>query len=342
MGQRTQEPTLGGFIGVFTPTVLTILGVIMYLRLGWVVGNAGLLGALAVIGLACSIPLATGLSVASIATNTRLGAGGPYAVIARSLGPEVAGSLGLPLYLSQALVISMYVSGFREGWLWIYPGHNPLVVDLVAFGAMVSIALVSAQFAFRTQLLVMALIGASLVSIVSVLPETSALKVPLWGDFRGFPEDRFQGAGFWVTFAVFLPAVTGVLAGVNMSGELARPRTAIPWGTLSAIAVSSIVYLVLVYWLAFSADASALTSNYLIMVERARWGPLVVAGLLGATFSSGLSSIRGRPVGVGRAARARNALTRRKNEETPVDCSTGVSLSTAYGIRTRQHRQAIL
>jgi len=28
----------GAFSGVFTPSILTILGVIMYMRLGWVVG----------------------------------------------------------------------------------------------------------------------------------------------------------------------------------------------------------------------------------------------------------------------------------------------------------------
>ncbi|MCB0627031.1 MAG: hypothetical protein KDC43_24730, partial [Saprospiraceae bacterium] len=67
---------LGTFAGVFTPTVLTILGAIMYLRLGWVVGNAGLLGAIIIILLAHLITVSTGLSVASIATNTRVGAGG--------------------------------------------------------------------------------------------------------------------------------------------------------------------------------------------------------------------------------------------------------------------------
>ncbi|MCB0294523.1 MAG: hypothetical protein KDG51_04655, partial [Calditrichaeota bacterium] len=58
----------GTFGGVFSPTVLTILGVIMYLRLGWVVGNAGLLGAVVIILLAKSITLFTGLSMASITT----------------------------------------------------------------------------------------------------------------------------------------------------------------------------------------------------------------------------------------------------------------------------------
>jgi amino acid transporter len=65
----------GTFPGVFVPTVLTILGAIMYLRLGWVVGNAGLTGALIIILLAHVITGSTGLSVSSIATNIRVGAG---------------------------------------------------------------------------------------------------------------------------------------------------------------------------------------------------------------------------------------------------------------------------
>ncbi len=67
----------GTFAGVFTPTLLTILGVIMYLRLGWTVGNAGLIGGIGIVLLASGITTATGLSLSSIATNTRLGAGGP-------------------------------------------------------------------------------------------------------------------------------------------------------------------------------------------------------------------------------------------------------------------------
>lgn len=111
----------GTFAGVFTPTLLTILGVIMYLRLPWVVGHGGLLGGLLVVGLALLITTTTGLSLSSIATNTRLGAGGPYGIIARALGLEVGGSIGVPLYLSQALAVTMYIFGFREGWTWIFP-----------------------------------------------------------------------------------------------------------------------------------------------------------------------------------------------------------------------------
>jgi amino acid transporter len=93
---------LGTFEGVFVPTLLTILGVMMYLRTGWVVGQVGLLGAWAIIGAASVITMATALSLSSVATNVRLGAGGPYGIIARSLGLEIGGSIGIPLYLSQA------------------------------------------------------------------------------------------------------------------------------------------------------------------------------------------------------------------------------------------------
>ena len=85
-----EEPVrFGTFTGVFTPTLLTILGVIMYVRMGWVVGNAGLMGSFLILGLAMAITTCTGLSLSSIATNTRIGGGGPYAIMNKSLGLEV-------------------------------------------------------------------------------------------------------------------------------------------------------------------------------------------------------------------------------------------------------------
>lgn len=286
----------GTFGGVFTPTLLTILGVIMYLRLPWVVGNAGLFGAFLVIALAIGITLTTGLSLSSIATNTRLGAGGPYAIVSRSLGYEVAGSVGTPLYLSQALAVAMYIFGFREGWNWVFPGHPHLLVDLAVFAVVLVIAYLSADLAFRVQYLVMAVIALSLVAIFGNLEVwRSAQEIHLTGAYPGAPETGFSGSDFWAVFAVFFPAATGILAGANMSGELRNPRRSIPLGTLSAIGVSSVVYLALAVWAAKAATPEELTSNYTIMMDKALWGPLVLAGLLGATFSSALTSLVGAP-----------------------------------------------
>ena len=291
-----EDRKFGAFAGVFTPTVLTILGVIMYLRLPWVVGNAGLLGAFAIVGLAIGITLATGLSLSSIATNTRLGAGGPYAIVSRSLGYEVGASVGVPLYLSQALAVAMYIFGFREGWNWIFPDHPALLVDLAVFSVILAIGYVSADLAFRVQYLVMAIIVASLVAILGntdVWQSTHAIQ--LVGHYPGEPGSNGSGTHFWAVFAVFFPAATGILAGANMSGELANPRKSIPVGTLSAIGVSSVIYIALVFWSAKAATPGDLAASYTVMIDRSLWGPVVVAGLLGATFSSALASLVGAP-----------------------------------------------
>jgi len=179
------------FAGVFTPTLVTILGVIMYLREGWVFGNASLLGAWATILSSYLITAFTGLWLASIKTNICIGAGGAFSLIFQSLGLEVGGSIGIPLYLSQTLAVAMYIFGFRAGWLRIFPEHSALIVDLVTFAALLSIALVSAGLAFKVQYVILAVIVGSLIS----------------------------------AFAVFCPAATGIMAGANMSGELETPRS---------------------------------------------------------------------------------------------------------------------
>lgn len=117
----------GAFGGVFTPSILTILGVVMYLRLGWVVGNAGLAGALAIVLLAHLISVITGLSVSSIATNRTVGAGGAYFMISRSLGGPAGAAIGIPLFFAQALSIAFYVVGFTESLGVLSPGLDPRI-----------------------------------------------------------------------------------------------------------------------------------------------------------------------------------------------------------------------
>jgi len=286
----------GAFKGVFLPTLLSIVGVVLYLRLGWVVGNAGLLGAFLVVGLSLAITAATALSLSSIASNTRVGPGGPYAILHSSLGYEVGAAIGFPLYLTRPLGTAMYIFGFREGWMWVFPSHNALAVDLIAFVLLFAIAHRSADFAFRVQYFVLAVIGLSIFSML-MSPHTlhAVGDVPWWGDFRGFPERGLDGATFWQVFAVFFPATTGILAGANMSGDLRDPRRAIPSGTLWAIAVSSLVYLGMAWWGSRVATSEQLLTDYNTYISHARWPALVLLGLLGATLSAGLSNLVGGP-----------------------------------------------
>jgi len=102
---------LGTFIGVFTPSMLTILGVILYLRTGWVVGNVGLVGALGIVILANMITLATALSVSSVATNMEVGPGGAYYIISRSLGVEIGGQVHI---IGMAVVPTDKIGGTED------------------------------------------------------------------------------------------------------------------------------------------------------------------------------------------------------------------------------------
>ncbi len=113
----------GAFAGVFTPSLLTILGVIMYLRLGWVVGEAGLLMAIAIILVSHVISISTGLSVSSISTDRKVKAGGLYYILSRSLGSSIGGAIGITLFVGTALSIALYLIGFSESFL-DYVGLN--------------------------------------------------------------------------------------------------------------------------------------------------------------------------------------------------------------------------
>lgn len=294
--ESTVQEKYGTFAGVFVPTLLTILGVILFVRHGWVIGNAGLLGGLGIVTIAFVIVAFTALSMSCITTNIRIKAGGAYSIISQSLGLEVGGSVGIPLYLAQTLAITMYIFGFREGWLYIFPDHYALLVDLAVFGTLFIVAFLSARLAFRIQYIILAVIIGALFSVaISVFFGVMEHDVKWIGEFPGAPENDFPGVSFWVVFAVFFPAATGIMAGANMSGELKNPKKSIPIGTISAIVICYIVYVAAGYWLSRVATPDELVNNYNVMIDYAFWPPAVLGGLLGATFSSALASIVGAP-----------------------------------------------
>ena len=274
------------FEGVFTPSLLSILGVIMYLRLGWVVGQVGLSGALLIIVFANIITLCTAMSMSSIVTNIRIGTGGAHSIIAKSLGIEAGGAVGIPLYLSQAISIAFYITGFSECWITVFPAHNMLLVSLIVWLIILSISYWSAKLAFRLQYVIMAIIGLSLLSAFLGKGNAAVLSSQ-WANL--------QPGNFWLVFAVFFPAVTGILAGASMSGELKEPRSSIPKGTLGAIFVSVIIYVALAVWLRYHSSPGELVNNTSIIIDLSRWKWLVVAGILGATVSSALTMCVGSP-----------------------------------------------
>jgi amino acid transporter len=292
-GDAEEDQKFGAFAGVYTPTILTILGVIMYLRHGQVVGNAGLLGAIVIVLLAHIITITTGLSVSSMATNTRVGAGGAFAIISQSLGVEVGGSIGVPLFLAQAVSVAMYVVGFAEAWQIIFAGHSFALVSILTFALVCAIAFISIRFAARIQFIILGIVAFSLLSIFlgsfPIAAHTGLIEEPqIWGTFPRWD--------FWRAFTIFFPAVTGIMTGISLSGTLREPRKSLPTGTMGAVATGLVVYVLLAYWLSRAATPQDLADpNNRVLVERALFGWAVLAGMLAATFSSALGTLIAAP-----------------------------------------------
>ncbi len=259
----------------------------MYLRFGWVLGNVGLSGTLLIVTLSTAITLLTGLSIAALATNMRIGGGGAYFMISRSLGLEVGAAVGLPLYFAQALGISFYIAGFSESVHAVAPALPTPAIGVLTLLGLAALAYKSADLALKSQFVILALIAASLASFFLGQPPAAA-SIP--------PEAVPPKQDFWLVFAVFFPAVTGIEAGISLSGDLKDPARSLPLGTLGAILTGYAVYIAIPIFLgrAVSQEALLLTDP-LIMQRVAAFGPLILAGLWGATLSSAMGALLGAP-----------------------------------------------
>ncbi len=285
--------TLGTFAGVFTPSILTILGIILFLRLGYVVGSAGLIYALIIIAIANMISVLTSFSLAAIATNLKVKGGGDYYLISRTLGLEFGGALGLVLFLAQSVSIAFYCIGFGEVVSSLFPGTvaaHPQVIAGLAVSFLFVLAWVGADLATKFQYVVMVILVLALSSFyIGGVSHWDSTKL---AQSLVRPEN---GPPFWVLFAIFFPAVTGFTQGVSMSGDLKDPGKSLPTGTFLAVGISIVVYLSVAVLFAAGAPLASLSGDYGVMGEISQWGILINAGVIAATLSSAMASFLGAP-----------------------------------------------
>ena len=287
------QGTLGTFAGVFTPSILTILGIILFLRLGYVVGDAGLGQTLVILALANGISVLTSLSLSAAATNLRIKRGGDYYLISRTLGQEFGGAIGLVMFLAQSISIGFYCIGFAEVLANVLPAPLSLHPHFIAAGAACLLFVFSwlgADWATRFQYVVMAILAAALVSFFAggLQQWDDALLVQNWSA-------PAAGSGFWVLFALFFPAVTGFTQGVSMSGDLKDPGRSLPLGTLLAVGLSILIYLLAAVVFAGTLPREDLLRDYSAMGRVALIPSLIVAGVFAATLSSAMASFMGAP-----------------------------------------------
>ena len=292
----------GWFAGVFTPSVLTILSAILFMRANFVVGETGVYGMLAIVALANAIAVLSALSVCAVSTNMQVRGGGAYFLISRVLGPEFGGAIGLVFFAAMALNVAFNVLGFTEALTSMYPGLAPLYLPIALTAALLlfGVAFIGADVSIKTQFVIMAFLVLSLAvmwggALLSFDP--ARLREVLQPEYT---EMAAGGAkySFWVVFAIFFPSATGFLAGVNMSGDLAKPSRDIPRGTLAAVITGGVIYLVTMLLGAGAFPRAELALRpFEVLQEHALFGLgfLVAAGVFAATLSTALGSYLGAP-----------------------------------------------
>ncbi len=301
---QTSRVQLGTFGGVFTPSLLTILGLVLFLRLGYVTGSVGLGQMLLILLLSTLVSVLTTASLAALATNLKVGGGGVYFLISRTLGPAFGGAIGLVLYVAMSISIAFYAIGLGEATASVMGSTDPLTPRLIAGGtifALLGLAWLGADIATRFQYVVMVCLTVAIVGyMVGVVGD---LQPSLLLDNFGAPEVQSSSAeaddgfrvSFWVAFAIFFPAITGFTQGVAMSGDLKTPSRSISVGTFGAIGVSTVVYLVVVLTMAMTVTLGEMQEDTAIMRRLSITPWLVDVGVIAATLSSAIASIMGAP-----------------------------------------------
>ncbi|XP_048484442.1 bumetanide-sensitive sodium-(potassium)-chloride cotransporter [Plutella xylostella] len=325
----------GWIKGVLMRCLLNIWGVMLFLRLSWVVGQAGVAQSMLLILTTSVVTTITALSMSAISTNGVIKGGGTYYMISRSLGPEFGGSIGLIFSMANAVACAMYVVGFGESLITLIPPEYYMISkswDQAIYGCitlvlLTGIVIVGMEWEAKAQIVLLVVLLAAIADFLVgafIGPKSeeeyamgfvgynlTVLKSNLGPDYR-----YFEGVehNFFSVFSIFFPAATGILAGANISGDLKDPQKSIPKGTLLAILLTTISYIVIALvagWTVLrdaSGDPLDLTScvangtcpyglqnsNDVIRLVSG-FGPLIYGGCFAATLSSALASLVSAP-----------------------------------------------
>jgi amino acid transporter len=294
-GTTSEKVKIFGTAPVFFTAISTILGAILFLRFGFAVGTLGFLGVFLIIILGHLITIPTALSISEISTNQKVEGGGEYFIMSRSFGLNIGATIGIALFLSQAISVAFYVIAFAEAFdmffVWYENNYGIVLprqaVSLPAMGILsVLILTKGANLGVKALYVVVALLFVSLVAFFAGSSnETTGSISDLLSEYNNHDQ-------FFLVFAIVFPAFTGMTAGVGLSGDLKNPGKSIPMGTIFATITGLIVYVFVILKLTMSATPEELLGDQLIMSKIAIGGIwLIPMGLAASTISSALGSV---------------------------------------------------
>lgn len=285
-----------GTAPVYFTAVSTILGAILFLRFGFAVGTLGFWGTLLLILLGHIITIPTALAISELATNKRVEGGGEYFIISRSFGLNIGATIGIALFLSQAISVAFYIIAFTEAFEFFF-NFAAQKLSVVLPRQVISLPVTIALGALILK-------KGSNTGVKALYAVVALLFITLLLFFLGKPAEGSQAPGqlplgdirnmsdFFIVFAICFPAFTGMTAGVGLSGDLRNPARAIPYGTILATVTGLVVYIFVIYKLAISASVEEMLDNQLIIGKIAIGGALIVPiGLAASTISSALGSV---------------------------------------------------
>uniref|UniRef100_A0A8D3CHC7 Solute carrier family 12 member 1 n=1 Tax=Scophthalmus maximus TaxID=52904 RepID=A0A8D3CHC7_SCOMX len=301
--KSNKGPVKFGWIrGVLVRCMLNIWGVMLFIRLSWVFGQAGWGLGIVVIALSCVVTTITGLSMSAICTNGVVRGGGAYYLISRSLGPEFGGSIGLIFAFANAVAVAMYVVGFAETVVDLLKENAAIMVDeindirivgCITVVLLLAISVAGMEWEAKAQIVLLIILLVAIVNVFvgTFIPATTEKKSKGFFNYNSkiflenFTPAFSVGESFFSVFSIFFPAATGILAGANISGDLRDPQAAIPKGTLLAILITGVTYLAVALSGTVVRDATGNITD-LVMPGEACNGSAVAACELGFDFSS--------------------------------------------------------
>jgi len=285
-----------GTAPVFFTAISTILGAILFLRFGFAVGTLGFIGVIFIVVLGHMVTIPTALAISELATNKRVEGGGEYFIVSRSFGLNIGATIGIALYLSQAISVAFYVIAFtetfqflfdylKETYNFILPRQAISIPIMLILSAL--ILKKGANLGVKALYFVVAILALSIILFFMGSTET-ANEVSF-----NFANVEFRNSQqFYLIFAIIFPAFTGMTAGVGLSGDLKNPAKSIPIGTITATVLGMIIYFFISYKLASSATPEELMGDQFVMSKIALWGWLFIPlGLAASTISSALGSV---------------------------------------------------
>ncbi len=285
-----------GTAPVFITAISAILGAILFLRFGLAVGHLGFWGVIVIVILGHLITFPTALAISEISTNTRVEGGGEYFIISRSFGLKIGSTIGIALFLSQAISIAFYVIAFTEAFeplfFWWKENFNfELPRQAISIPSFLILAVLilkrGSGTGINTLYIISGILFISLILFFAGKPiiADEAFREP-GNNFGFFNKDKF-----FIIFAICFPAFTGMTAGVGLSGDLKNPGKSIPLGTLGATSFGMIVYLIIIWKFSISASQADLLEHQLVMSKIALGGSVMIPlGLAAAAITAALSS----------------------------------------------------